>query len=149
MKPKIYLDTSVFSAYYDERLPERMRQTHSFWRVLPDYELYCSELTIAELAETKDLELRGKFLKLTEDFQKLLYSDEIRLLAEEYIKTEAIPRAYIEDALHISLAVVNDLDILISWNFEHIVKRKTKILVNSVNLLKDYRSIEILSPPEL
>jgi len=40
---KLYLDTSVFSAYYDERTPERMKMTRDFWPILEKYEKLCSE----------------------------------------------------------------------------------------------------------
>ena len=39
---KLYLDTSVFSAYYDERTPERMEMTRDFWPILEKYEKLCS-----------------------------------------------------------------------------------------------------------
>ena len=47
------------------------------------------------------------------------------------------------------LTSVHSLDILISWNFKHLVKRKTRIGVNLINLKEGYKSIEILAPPEL
>ena len=40
---RLYLDTSVFSAYYDERTPERLRMTRDFWHVLDRHEKLCSE----------------------------------------------------------------------------------------------------------
>jgi len=48
---KLYLDTSVFSAYYDERTPERMQMTRDFWLVLEGHEKLCSDLTIEELGQ--------------------------------------------------------------------------------------------------
>ncbi|MHA1250875.1 MAG: hypothetical protein ACTSRP_12860 [Candidatus Helarchaeota archaeon] len=53
------------------------------------------------------------------------------------------------DALYIALTSIYSIDILISWNFKHLVKRKTRIGVNLINLREGYKAIEILSPPEL
>jgi len=51
---------------------------------------------------------------------------------------------HIEDAVHIAVTTVNSLDILVSWNFEHIVKLKTKREVNAINVLLGYNQIEIV-----
>ena len=56
---------------------------------------------------------------------------------------------HIEDAVHIAVATINSLDILVSWNFEHIVKLKTKREVNAVNVLLGYDPIEIIEPAML
>lgn len=55
---KLFLDTSVFSAYYDERTPERMHMTRDFWLILQQHEKLCSELTIEELGQAHSKELR-------------------------------------------------------------------------------------------
>ncbi len=47
------------------------------------------------------------------------------------------------------MASVNDLDAIISWNFKHIVKLKTKKEVSGTNQLMGYKAIEIYSPMEL
>ena len=61
MKTKVYLDTSVVSALFDERTPERLTMTSNFWSKLSDYEVFISELVVEELEKTsvqiKDLEL--------------------------------------------------------------------------------------------
>lgn len=54
-----------------------------------------------------------------------------------------------DDALHVAIASFNEINYLISWNFEHIVKVKTRKLVNFVNVINGYREIEIISPQEL
>jgi len=52
-------------------------------------------------------------------------------------------------ALHIAMAVINGIEAIISWNFEHIVKLKTRIMVNGINRLLGYHEIEICSPEEV
>jgi hypothetical protein len=70
-------------------------------------------------------------------------------LAEKYLDEGIIPRKYRDDALHIAVAVVSDLDVVVSWNFEHIVKLKTRMEVNGVNKMLGYKEIEICSPEEV
>ena len=145
---KFYLDTSVFSAYYDERTPERMQMTRDFWPLLEQREKLCSELTIEELGQTHS-NLREKLLALTQNFTILNVTDGMRELAEKYVGEGVVPSRYFADALHIAAAVLGDADILISWNFKHLVRRNTRLLVNYINTNQGFRAIEILAPPEV
>ena len=65
------------------------------------------------------------------------------------MEKDAIPKKYAEDALHIAIAVNNKMDYLLSWNFKHIVKLKTKNIVRLVNTLAKNAQIEIITPAEL
>jgi len=58
-------------------------------------------------------------------------------------------KKYRDDALHIAVAVVNDLDVVVSWNFKHIVKLKTRMEANGINKMLGYKEIEICSPEEV
>ena len=88
----------------------------------------------------KKLLEKGKYIEIT---------TEVSELAKVYVKEDLIPERYENDALLIALTSVYSLDILVSWNFKHLVKRKTRIGVNLSNLKTGYKSIEILAPPEL
>jgi len=68
----LYFDTSVLSAYYDERAKERQDVTIKFWKdVLPNYKVFISEVTVKELGDTKDEKLRRKFRRLIKTFKVL------------------------------------------------------------------------------
>lgn len=149
MKPRIYLDTSVISAYLDDRLPERMRATIDFWGRLPEYEVSISELDVAEVRATKEADRRQQMEDLIRPFEILAVGEESRRLAREYVRRGVFSLATIEDALHVATAVTNRRDILVSWNFRHLVNRRRRALVNEVNILAGYPTIEIVSPPEL
>lgn len=75
--------------------------------------------------------------------------DETKDLANKYVSEGVIPEKYIADALHIAVASINNMDAIISWNFRHIVKLKTKTEVTGVNKLLGYKEIEICSPEEV
>jgi len=53
MKLKIYLDTSVISAQFDDRNPDRRMLTEEFWMRIPQYEVYVSDLTLDEIEKTR------------------------------------------------------------------------------------------------
>lgn len=66
-----------------------------------------------------------------------------------YLDYEAVPPNYEEDSLHIAVAVFNGMDYILSWNFRHLVRNKTRDVVRMVNSLNGFRNIEIISPPEI
>lgn len=65
-----------------------------------------------------------------------------------YLDT-SVPSAYFDDALHVAVTTYYVISYIVSWNFEHLVKVKTRKWVNSVNTLEGFRGIEIISPQEL
>lgn len=148
-KIKIYLDTSIVSALFDDRNPERKILTEAFFRQLGEFDPYISEVTVAEIERTPDTKLKDRIKKSVADIQMLDLTDEAEGLADEYIRHGAVPGGYSEDAVHIALAVLYDMDFLLSWNFKHIVRRKTKDIVNMVNTLRNLRHVEIMTPAEL
>ena len=76
-------------------------------------------------------------------------TDEVEWLAKEYIRYDAVPKNYPEDAYHIAIAVISEVDYLLSWNFKHIVRKKTRDVVRMVNSLNNFREIEIMTPAEV
>lgn len=145
---RLYLDTSVFSAYYDERTPERMRMTRAFWDELKRYEKLCSDLTLEELGQAPP-ELARKLLALTAGFRVISVDNQMKALAQAYVQEGVVSQRYFADALHIAAAVQGEADILVSWNFKHLVRRSTRLLVNYINTKRGLRSIELLAPPEI
>ena len=74
---------------------------------------------------------------------------EVETLAQKLITHQAIPEMFSEDAYHVAFAIVYQMDFLLSWNFKHIVRRKTKDIVRMLITAEGYRYLEIVTPPEL
>lgn len=145
-KKRIYLDTSVLSAYPDEHWPERQELTKKFWQKRKNYEIFISPKTKEELQQAP-LPKRQKFAKLIKSLDVFSgKSVEVEELSKAYVKAKIIPSKYRDDAIHIARAVIGGADILLSWNFNHIVKLKTIKGVNAVNVLKGRPEIEIATP---
>ena len=75
-------------------------------------------------------------------------NDEARFLANEYIAAKVLGEASIGDALHVAVATVAGADLILSWNFKHIVNFSRIRGFNSVNIRMGYRAMTILSPKE-
>lgn len=149
-KLKIYLDISVPNAYLDNKNLIRQEVTKDFWARLDKYKVFISDIVVEEIEATGDENKKTHLMDLTEEFEKLSSKEEeVETLTEEYIRREIIPVKHIEDAVHVAVATVYSLDVLVSWNFEHIVKLKTKREVNVVNVLLGYNQLEIAEPTML
>ena len=147
-KQKVYLDTSVISALFDERTPERQHLTKNMWKYLQDYDVYISDVVMDEINAVPDV-IKGLFTNAIKGFTVLSLNNEIENLAMEYIKQGIFPEKYFDDALHVAIASVNSINYLLSWNYKHLVKVKTRKLVALVNSIKEYSSVEIIAPPEM
>jgi hypothetical protein len=74
---------------------------------------------------------------------------EYEYLADEYLAENVVGGTSRDDCIHIATATINNIDILISWNFKHIVNVKRIRGYNSVNLKNGYKTLEIRSPKEM
>ncbi len=146
---KIYLDTSVLSAMFDTRNPERLEITREFFGGRLGDRLIVSELTLAEIAATPDTGMRTRMSEVADHFETVRVTSDVDRLAARYIGAGAFAEAFSADAYHVAIAVVCGADVILSWNFRHIVRRKTRDVVNMVNTMHGYPHIEIASPGEL
>jgi predicted nucleic acid-binding protein len=151
-KIKYYLDTTIFNFVFAEGETEKKDITIKLFRDLPLIAegMYISDEVIREISrasEPRRSQLEGL---LRESSPLLLEIDlESEKMADRYIEEGIIPERYRSDALHIAVAVINGIDAIVSWNFEHIVKLKTRVMVNGINRLLGYHEIEICSPEEV
>ena len=106
---------------------------------------------VIEEIEKAPEEKREKMIKLVEQYSitVLALSAEAERLADLYVEQGIIPLKYRTDGVHIAVATVNELDMIISINFQHIVKRKTKIGTDSINAWNGYRTVKIYTPMEV
>ncbi|MFQ5637958.1 MAG: type II toxin-antitoxin system VapC family toxin [bacterium] len=154
MKETVYIETSVVS-YFTSRpsrdlvIAARQEITREKWpEILDSFESYISALVIQE-AEQGDSEAAQKRIGAISNIPVLSISDEAKRLAAILIEEGPIPKEYLEDALHIAIAIVNGLDYLLTWNFTHINNAQMKAKIVSVVEAEGYQCPTICSPEEL
>ena len=151
-KFKLYLETTIFNFVFADDAPEKQAATLKLFEKIKsgEYEVYTSSYVLDELNNAGEVK-RNKMLALIEqyDIQLVKNSTEILHLAREYIKEGMIPEKYLDDALHVASASVNNMSAIISWNFKHIVKMKTIRLTDSINTKFGFGKIYILTPMEV
>jgi predicted nucleic acid-binding protein len=149
MRLRLYLDTSVISACVDERTPERLEETRGFWKRLGEFDVTTSDLVRQEIGRTGDDAQRSAMLELLSSTREITVSEQARDLATQYVQRGLFGPTMYDDALHMAIAVLDRQDILVSWNFRHLVNRRKRAQVSEVNALMGLPSIEILAPSEL
>ena len=156
-KTKIYLETSMFSFYHEDRqvgdyqkFRDQVRKVFDLIK-MGEYEPYTSRVTITEIERVRDNNKRELMKILIEDYgiEILSESDEINRIAESYIHEKAVSLSQRVDALHIATAAVNGLDFIVSLNFAHIVRIWTIEKVRSINIREGYKVPGIYKPAEV
>jgi len=149
---RIYIDTSVINGLYAKDI-DMKTATEEFFEFVQknDAVLYSADLIVKEIDRTPQESKRNKLKEaLAEyDVEFLPFSEEIRKIADIYIQEKVIPSKYLPDAVHIATAIIHNIPLLVSWNFEHIVKLKTKVEINRINREHGYPQINISSPQEI
>ncbi len=148
-KLKIYLDTSVISHLMQEDVPEKMADTRKLWEMFQKgvYDVCLSTVTLQEIddcPEPKRSSLWGYLNQI--QYETFDITECVLDVARKIISMGVLTKKSFDDCQHIGVAVVNDCDCIISWNFKHIVNVKTIRGVRAIANLEGYRPIEILSP---
>jgi len=150
-KKKIYLDTSVISYLRQEDAPSEMQTTLEFWEILKSgkYSIYISEVTTGELTqcpEPKRTELFTLLEELTYTEIKISDEEEIAALSIEIQNQGIISPKNTNDRLHIAAAMFSGCNVIVSWNFKHLVNIKTIDGVRVIAALNNLNPIDIYSP---
>jgi len=148
MKRRIYTDTSVIGgcldiefAAFSKRLFERFARGKDL--------LVLSDITRLELERAAAV-VRAVLDQLPPSaVEEVRFTPEAKDLAEQYIAARVIGPGSLLDAQHIATATINRVDVLVSWNFKHIVNINRIHGYNSVNLRLGYPLLEIRSPQEV
>ena len=146
-KLRIYIDTSVIGGFFDdefsidtEKLFEQIHQG--------EFQLVISDLTEKELLNAPH-RVRNLLLDLGIDSELVMVKPESVDLAMAYLKEGVVGPTSLDDCIHIATATIHQVDLLVSWNFKHIVNILRIRGYNSINIKNGYSVLEIRSPKDL
>ena len=111
--------------------------------------LLISELLADELEEAPSDVQRILSDLPEESLEFVMHSEEARRLRDAYLNATVVGRAHDMDAYHVALATTARADMIVSWNFKHIVHYDKIRGFNAVNLREGYMPLEIHSPKEV
>ena len=145
---RFYFDTSVFGGAFDREFAEVTLQL--FERVkLGQVICVFSDLTETELFKAPE-NVKAHFKSLRkENIERVIVTDDILALASKYVTEKVVGQTSFDDCVHIATATIYKADILVSWNFKHIVNVYRIRGFNSINISSNYQVLEIRSPQEI
>jgi predicted nucleic acid-binding protein len=143
---KIYVENSVIGGYFDDEFKEHTRKLFDEFRK-GVYKPIISSHVIAELENGAPENVKENLKTI--EYEEYVVNEEMIKLAEKYMEQKIVSGNYYSDALHIAVATVIGVDVLVSWNFKHIVNLDKIKLFNSVNLREGYNILEIRTPREV
>jgi len=154
---KIYFDTSVINFLFADDAPQLRDATIEFFEncvKTEKYEVYISDIVIAEIEATTESEKRSQLLEVIDNYPIFSVteqsSSEIIKLAELYLNKSILPAKSKADAFHVAICVVNQIDILLTWNYKHLANVNRKYKLTQVNVENNYlHPLEILTPFEV
>ncbi len=148
MRQRFYFDTSVFGGLFDAEFEEEtalLFERVSFGQIKCVY----SNLTESELTNAPQ-QVRDFFQSLKDEYkEKVLVTPEALRLAQTYIDEKVVGETSLDDCIHIATALLNKVDMLVSWNFKHIVNVYRIRGYNSINLRLGHGILDIHSSKEI
>jgi len=145
---RVYVDTSVYGGTQDEEFAKVSERFFDRAR-RGKYLVLISDITLAELDRAPE-KVRQVFADLPDGcVEEIRIDDEVNALAQAYIDVGVLDGSSRADAAHVAAATVARADLVLSWNFRHIVNYERIRGFNGVNALNGYPQIEIRSPMEI
>ncbi len=145
---RVYVDTSVLGGCHDDEFAPWSNGLMKDFR-LGNFRPVVSEVVDAEVRDAPEpiRDIYSELLTLEPEF--LNATEEAVQLAETYLEQQILTAKFFDDALHIALASVAEVDVLVSWNFKHIVHFDKIRLFTAVNIELGYKPLQIYSPREV
>lgn len=144
----LYVDTSVVGGYFDIEFATESKELFDNLEK-SNFNIMYSSVTESELLNAP-IQVQRLLTSIPDGLKKRVeLTEEAVSLADSYIKENVVGRTSREDCFHIALATINKADILVSWNFKHIVNIIRIRGYNAVNLKLGYSQIDIRSPREI
>ena len=145
---RIYLDTSVIGGCHDIEFATWSKGLRKDFR-LKNYQSVLSQLTFDEISKAPQRVQETLTVLMDYGPEILEITEDALALSEEYLNRKILTPKFRDDALHIALASLANVDVLVSWNFRHIVHYDKIRLFNAVNIENGLKSIDIYSPREV
>jgi hypothetical protein len=153
MRPRVYIETTVPSFYYEVRTePEmvaRRQWTRNWWdNYRRSYDLVTSIPVIEELEEGNHPK-KSNVLDLVAELPILPITEGIADIVDTYIENYVMPQDPRGDAVHLALASYHRCHFLLTWNCEHLANANKFEHIRHINTLIGLHVPILTTPLEL
>ncbi len=145
---RVYIDTSVVGGCFDDEFSEESRALFDMAK-RGKISFLISNILADELTLAPERVQKGVTELPQESLEVVQENEEWRGLRDKYLEAGVIGITYANDAHHVAIATVSGADMIVSWNFKHIVHYEKIRQFNQVNTEAGSGAIEIFSPFEV
>lgn len=145
---RIYVDTSVVGGCCDEEFRVPSAKLMDMFRSGQAI-LLASDLLLRELDAAPEMVQNVLAALPLGGIERIETGEEAQELQTLFLAEGVVGPACANDALHVALAVVARADMIVSWNFKHIVHFDKMRAFNAINLREGYARLDIFSPLEV
>jgi hypothetical protein len=144
---RVYVDTSVIGGCFDPEFDTWSKGLIEDLRA-GRFGLVLSDVTATEIEHAPN-HVRELHADLIPFAEILPITEDALVLLEKYEAHGVLDSRFRNDMLHIALATTAEVDVLVSWNFQHIVRLDKIQQFNGINLELGYKPLAIYSPREV
>ena len=150
-KLRIYLETSAISYLDQPERGDKAVDSHRLWEKIKagEFEVVISDVAVAEITkcdERKRNTLFGYLGQIVYTAVEVVSDDQALKIARRFIELGILKQASFDDCQHIAAAITSECDVIVSWNFGHIVNIKTISGVKAITALEGYADVLICTP---
>lgn len=151
---RIYIETTVFSFYYNARTEPEMISRENWSRRWLDRALLGTDELVTSLAvenelNSGDFPKKSEMLDLVSRFPLLDLTESVAEAVEAYIANHVMPNDPGGDALHLAAASFHRCDFLVTWNCKHIANANKFGHIRRINGIIGLGNPALVTPLEL
>lgn len=153
MKPRVYIETTIPSFYYEERsepeMAARKAWTREWWDNRRSHYVPVTSIAVIEELEAGNHPAKQECLELVSGLPLLPLTGEVADIVDAYIQRHVMPRDPRGDALHLALASFHACQFLLTWNCSHLANANKQEHIRHVNALQGLYVPVLTTPLEL
>jgi predicted nucleic acid-binding protein len=150
---KLYIETSVANMLFTLKVPEKRIITERLFEEIREgiHKIVVSSVFLDEVRKTPSVFLRYQLEGIIKvyDAEVINVTEDVENVADAYIQAQAFTENNYADALHVAVAVCGGCEVIVSWNFRHIVRAWTMKRVVEVNRRLGLPDVIICTPEEV
>jgi hypothetical protein len=154
VKPTVYIETTIIGylamrVSRDLRVAANQQMTRDWWDNHRDkYEAFVSRFVVDECSDGDRTAAQERLVYL-QGLPRLEVSEEVDALAQLLLTGVPLPAKATLDAYHISIAALNGVEYLLTWNCKHVANAALRSRIERICRNARYESPVICTPQEL
>lgn len=145
--PARLTDTSVFGGVFDDEFSAPSGQFFELVRQ-GRFTLLVSDIVRQEITAAPP-QVQSLFQEMLPFMRLVAVDEEVLALRDACVAAGILGEKWADDAGHVAAATIGGAELIVSWNFQHLVHFEKARRYNAINMLHGYNTLDIRSPAEV